>query len=542
VVTLDGSDSTDPDDGIASYQWVQIDGPAVALSSTSAVQPTFTAPEVGQDGASLLFRLTVTDGGGLRSTDSCTIQVTSAGAQRTLESLAILGANSVDENGEADYEAAATFSDDSTETVTGDASWSENSPYASIDSNGELAASEVSGDQTVTLTASYTYAGVTVSATKVVAIRDTSDEGQDSSDDGDNPDDGGTDSGVSLRLIHPVDRAVLSYGEIHGHLRFVFDTAPGAEAYLLKLCLTKIGTGEETHLQATLVPPAANEPLGEGGGGTPGFSVDGYEIATFDLPLDQDCWDSLAFYELSWSVSALSGDNYFAGILEIQDSSETWSFRCRPSHSVALTAPSDKAVVDMETDLAPLFSWEPYGSASSYEVLLVHATSEGFGPVLSFPGQTLTEFPSEPLDEDFWQAGTWYWTVLARDAEGVLLTPNFTVFSVTITRNPAANQPPTAMITEPADGATFTVRQTVNYAGEVTDPEDGILPASAFTWEVARVGGRFHTIATGVKSGSWVATWRGEFIIRLTVQDSGGLTNTDEVQLTVKPWWADKHR
>jgi hypothetical protein len=209
---------------------------------------------------------------------------------------------------------------------------------------------------------------------------------------------------------------------------------------------------------------------------------------------------------------------------------------------VALTAPSDKAVVDMETDLAPLFSWEPYGSASSYEVLLVHATSEGFGPVLSFPGQTLTEFPSEPLDEDFWQAGTWYWTVLARDAEGVLLTPNFTVFSVTITRNPAANQPPTAMITEPADGATFTVRQTVNYAGEVTDPEDGILPASAFTWEVARVGGRFHTIATGVKSGSWVATWRGEFIIRLTVQDSGGLTNTDEVQLTVKPWWADKHR
>jgi hypothetical protein len=208
----------------------------------------------------------------------------------------------------------------------------------------------------------------------------------------------------------------------------VFDTAPGAEAYLLKVCLTELGTDEQTHLQATLVPPAANDPQG----GTPGFSVDGYGIATFDLPLDQDCWDSLAFYELSWSVTALPGENRFASVQELQDSSETWCFRCRPSRSVVLTAPTDKQVLTRATDLAPLFSWEPYGSAGSYDVLLVHATSGGVGPVLSFPGQSLTQFPPEPLDESLWQAfptGTWYWTVVARDAEGALLTPNLTIFS-----------------------------------------------------------------------------------------------------------------
>jgi hypothetical protein len=48
----------------------------VSLSGPSSEGPTFTAPDVGQSGASLVFELTVTDDGGLQSSDTCVVNVT----------------------------------------------------------------------------------------------------------------------------------------------------------------------------------------------------------------------------------------------------------------------------------------------------------------------------------------------------------------------------------------------------------------------------------------------------------------------------------
>jgi hypothetical protein len=76
TVTLDGSNSSDPDDGIESYRWKQIAGPSVSLSDPEAVQPTFLAPIVDPDGVSFTFELTVTDVGGLRSSDTTIVNVT----------------------------------------------------------------------------------------------------------------------------------------------------------------------------------------------------------------------------------------------------------------------------------------------------------------------------------------------------------------------------------------------------------------------------------------------------------------------------------
>ena len=75
-VVLDASNSVDAEDGIVSYAWKQLSGPAVVLSNTTSVAPTFIAPDVGMGGASMTFELTVTDSGGLQNTDTCLINVT----------------------------------------------------------------------------------------------------------------------------------------------------------------------------------------------------------------------------------------------------------------------------------------------------------------------------------------------------------------------------------------------------------------------------------------------------------------------------------
>lgn len=75
-VTLDGRRSTDPDGSPLSIVWRQIDGPAVALSDTTILQPTFTAPEVTPAGAVLTFALRVTDVDNLVSTDQTVVQIT----------------------------------------------------------------------------------------------------------------------------------------------------------------------------------------------------------------------------------------------------------------------------------------------------------------------------------------------------------------------------------------------------------------------------------------------------------------------------------
>ena len=90
----------------------------------------------------------------------------------TLSSLSISGNNLVNENSSGSYTATATFSDGSTQTVTGSANWNDDSSHASINSSGLLTTSEVPNDVTVTIQSSYTLNGVTRTATTAVTIID----------------------------------------------------------------------------------------------------------------------------------------------------------------------------------------------------------------------------------------------------------------------------------------------------------------------------------------------------------------------------------
>jgi glucose/arabinose dehydrogenase len=98
----------------------------------------------------------------------------------------------------------------------------------------------------------------------------------------------------------------------------------------------------------------------------------------------------------------------------------------------------------------------------------------------------------------------------------------------------STNRPPTATITSPQSGLRYNAGNTISFAGTASDPEDGPLPASAYTWEVV-----FHheththpfiSPFSGETQGTFVIPTSGEtspsvwYRIHLTVRDSDGLT------------------
>jgi glucose/arabinose dehydrogenase len=116
--------------------------------------------------------------------------------------------------------------------------------------------------------------------------------------------------------------------------------------------------------------------------------------------------------------------------------------------------------------------------------------------------------------------------------DGGSATSNEAVLTVTV------NQAPTAVITQPAAGALYSGGSVIAYSGTGTDPEDGTLPAGAFTWQVD-----FHhdthrhpfvLPSTGATGGSFTIPTTGEtsanvwYRIYLTVRDAQGATHTTQ--------------
>jgi hypothetical protein len=74
-VNLNGSNSSDPDGAIVSYQWKQTSGAGVSLKNADAAVASFTAPTVRRGTTTLTFDMTVTDDQGASATDSVVVVV-----------------------------------------------------------------------------------------------------------------------------------------------------------------------------------------------------------------------------------------------------------------------------------------------------------------------------------------------------------------------------------------------------------------------------------------------------------------------------------
>lgn len=108
------------------------------------------------------------------------------------------------------------------------------------------------------------------------------------------------------------------------------------------------------------------------------------------------------------------------------------------------------------------------------------------------------------------------------------------------------NARPVPRILTPVGTLTWNALDTVRFSGSATDEEDGILPASAYHWEVRffhkddATSEHWHpgpVVPAGITSGSFIADNGGEsspnvwFRVMLTVTDAQGLTGTDSVDI-----------
>lgn len=99
------------------------------------------------------------------------------------------------------------------------------------------------------------------------------------------------------------------------------------------------------------------------------------------------------------------------------------------------------------------------------------------------------------------------------------------------------NRPPVGTITSPAANAHYDAGQQVSYGATATDPEDGALPASGYSWTIVfHHAEHTHPFAgpiNGQTSGTFTIPDTGEestdvfYRVELTVTDSGAPVGTD---------------
>jgi glucose/arabinose dehydrogenase len=170
----------------------------------------------------------------------------------------------------------------------------------------------------------------------------------------------------------------------------------------------------------------------------------------------------------------------------------------------------------------------PLGGTATFTV-----AASGSGPFsyqwrkngVNIAGATMSSYTTPPAQQS--DNGASFRVVVSNAAGSI--TSSAAILTVTL------SNAPTAAITQPAAGTLYTAGMTFNFAGTGTDPEDGTLPASAFTWRVDfHHDTHLHPFmnGSGVRSGSFTIPTTGEtsanvwYRINLEVRDSTGQTNS----------------
>lgn len=94
------------------------------------------------------------------------------------------------------------------------------------------------------------------------------------------------------------------------------------------------------------------------------------------------------------------------------------------------------------------------------------------------------------------------------------------------TTPPEVNTPPTATITSPTDGSSYTQSDAISFSGTGADAEDGALTGSSLVW-TSSIDGQIGTGGSFQRSDLSAGT----HTITLTATDSEGATGSDSVSI-----------
>jgi glucose/arabinose dehydrogenase len=129
--------------------------------------------------------------------------------------------------------------------------------------------------------------------------------------------------------------------------------------------------------------------------------------------------------------------------------------------------------------------------------------------------------------------------VVVRNSAGVA-----TSSAATLTVNGATNLPPSITLVRPGTTLRFVAGRPVTFSATGTDPEDGPLPASAFTWTIQYVTGGvvrpFLGPITGVSTGSFTPATTTPYLLinvsyRITVSAVDRAGNGSTIIRDIKP-------
>ncbi|TNE84268.1 MAG: PKD domain-containing protein [Deltaproteobacteria bacterium] len=122
--------------------------------------------------------------------------------------------------------------------------------------------------------------------------------------------------------------------------------------------------------------------------------------------------------------------------------------------------------------------------------------------------------------------GTHDLVLTATDSQGLSALTSVQVEVVAV----GVNQAPVVTVSSPTDASGFVVGDAVTLDGSAVDPEDGALSGADLAWTSDRDGG----LGTGVPVQT-SALSAGVHVLTLTATDSGGLSGSDSVTVTVNP-------
>ena len=151
------------------YRAASMDGVKSAVGGWQTAT-TFDDTTATAGGTYYSFVVAAVDASGSRPSDYSIVEDGMRAEPVRVASLAVNGAASIASGGNATYTARATYSDGTSKSVSPSWSLASGTAYAGVTAAGKVTAATVLANQTVTLKASYSEDGTSVTATKQIAI------------------------------------------------------------------------------------------------------------------------------------------------------------------------------------------------------------------------------------------------------------------------------------------------------------------------------------------------------------------------------------